>query len=150
MKNKSEVLSCFKIWQKRAECYTGHKTRVLRSDNGGEYLSHAFKDHLMEHGISHQLTFPYTPQQNGAAERLNRTLLNSTRSILKHMNCDKKFGPKQSPPLAISRNIGSLLPDCPITPLHTKYGSARNPMLVITGVWFKVLVHGSEGKHQNV
>jgi Integrase core domain len=91
MKMKSEVLDHFKIWQKRAECHTGRKIRTLRSDNGGEYLSRAFKDHLVEHGITHQLTVPYTPQQNGAAERLNRTLLNSTRSMLKHMNCDKVF-----------------------------------------------------------
>jgi hypothetical protein len=58
---------------------------------GGEYLSRAFKDHLMEHRITHQLTVPYTPQQNGTAERLNRTLLNSTRSMLKQVNCDKIF-----------------------------------------------------------
>jgi hypothetical protein len=91
MKNKSEVLDCFKKWQKHAECHTGYKIRTLRSDNGGEYLSRALKDYLMEHGITHQLTVPYTPQQSGAAERLNRTLLNSTRSMLNHMNCDKKF-----------------------------------------------------------
>jgi Reverse transcriptase (RNA-dependent DNA polymerase)/Integrase core domain/GAG-pre-integrase domain len=91
MKMKSDVLDCFKIWQKRAERHTGCRIRALRSDNGGEYLSRAFKDHLMEHGITHQLTVPYTPQQNGTAERLNRTLLNSTRSMLKHMNCDKLF-----------------------------------------------------------
>jgi hypothetical protein len=44
----------------------------------------------MEHGITHQLTVPYTAQQIGATERLNRTLLNSKRSTLNHMNCDKK------------------------------------------------------------
>jgi Reverse transcriptase (RNA-dependent DNA polymerase)/gag-polypeptide of LTR copia-type/Integrase core domain/GAG-pre-integrase domain len=91
MKMKSEVLECFRIWQKLAECHTGCKIRTIRSDDGGEYLSRAFKDHLTEHGITHQLTVPYTPQQNGIAERLNRTLLNSTRSMLKHMNCDKIF-----------------------------------------------------------
>jgi hypothetical protein len=91
MKMKSEVLDHFKISQKRAECHTGCKIRTLRSDNGGEYLSRSFKDHLAEHGITHQLTVPYTPQQNGTAERLNRTLLNSTRSMLKYMNCDKIF-----------------------------------------------------------
>jgi hypothetical protein len=91
MKMKSEVLDYFRIWQKRAECHTGCKVRTLRSDNGGEYLSRAFKDHLMEHGITHQLTVPYTPQQNGAAKRLNRTLLNSTRSMLKHINFHKIF-----------------------------------------------------------
>jgi hypothetical protein len=76
------------------KCHTGCKVRTLRSDNGGEYLSCAFKEHLAEHGITHQLTVPYTPQQNGTAERLNRTLLNSTRSMLNHMNCDKIFWAK--------------------------------------------------------
>jgi hypothetical protein len=87
----SEVLGYFKIWQKRAEWHTSYKIRTLRSDNSGEYLSQAFKDHLMEHGITHQPIVPYTAQQNGAAERLNRTQLNSTRSMLKLMNCDKIF-----------------------------------------------------------
>jgi hypothetical protein len=41
-KNKSGVLNCFKIWQKRAEYHTGRIIRTLRSDNGGEYMSRAF------------------------------------------------------------------------------------------------------------
>ena len=49
--------------------------KVLRSDNGGEYLGNDFKQYLSENGIHHQLTVAYTPQQNGVAERMNRTLL---------------------------------------------------------------------------
>jgi transposase InsO family protein len=39
----------------------------------------------------HQLTIPYTPEQNGVAERLNRTLLDSARTMLKHVDCDQRW-----------------------------------------------------------
>ena len=43
-------------------------------DNGGEYVNQAFRDFYSENGLLHQLSVPYTPQQNGVAERKNRTL----------------------------------------------------------------------------
>jgi transposase InsO family protein len=128
MKLKSDDLDCFKKWQKRVECNTGCKIRSLRSDNGGEYLSCAFEDHLAEHGITHQLTIPYTPQQNGTAERLNRTLINSTRSMLKHMNCEKIFWAEAVTTACYIKNRVTTA-----TQLHTKYGLEREPMSVICG-----------------
>ena len=47
---------------------------MLRSDRGGEYFMHDFNIFCEEHGIIHQCSAPYTPQQNGLAERKNRTL----------------------------------------------------------------------------
>jgi transposase InsO family protein len=47
---------------------------ALRTDNGGEYTSNAFKQHLVDNGIFAQRTAPDTPQQNGVAERMNRTI----------------------------------------------------------------------------
>lgn len=60
-----------------------HKTKVkmLLSDNEGEYISREFTQYLAKHGILRQLTMPRTPQQNGVAERMNRTLLD-TRCLL--------------------------------------------------------------------
>ncbi len=92
MRNKSESLECFKKFHMYAETHTGNilqrlllhqynstsgseKIKVLRTDNGGEYLSNDFKMYLADHGIQHQLTVAYTPQQNGVAERMNRTLI---------------------------------------------------------------------------
>ena len=46
----------------------------LRSDNGGEYVNNKFTTFYIEQGIQQQHTVPYTPQQNGVAERKNRTL----------------------------------------------------------------------------
>jgi len=55
--------------------------KTLRTDNGCEFLSHAFQSMLGELGIVHQTTCVYTPQQNGVAERKHRTILNVARSI---------------------------------------------------------------------
>lgn len=65
---------------------TGCKFKTLRSDNGGKYTSNEFKHYLQEHRIRHQLTFPVTPQQNGVAKRMNRTLMNITRALLLYKN----------------------------------------------------------------
>ncbi|XP_010424606.1 PREDICTED: uncharacterized protein LOC104709740 [Camelina sativa] len=64
---------------------------VLRSDNGGEYTSHKLKEHLEKHGILQQTSCPYTPQQNGVAERKNRHLMEVVRSMMFHLNVPKRF-----------------------------------------------------------
>ena len=54
----------------------------LRTDRGREYLSNLFKAYCDENGIARQLTILYMPQQNGVAERMNRTLLDMVRSMV--------------------------------------------------------------------
>lgn len=49
-------------------------------------MSHDFQEFCEREGINRHLTAPYSPQQNGVVERRNRTLLEMTRSIMKHMN----------------------------------------------------------------
>ena len=53
---------------------SGHQIIKLRSDNGGEYVNNNFTTFCTEQGIQQQYIVPYTPQQNGVAERNNRTL----------------------------------------------------------------------------
>ena len=84
MKQKSEVLDHFKIFKALVEKQTGFEIQKLRSDNGGEYTSKAFKQFCEQHGIERQFSTPYTPQQNGVAERKNRTLFESARCMLQH------------------------------------------------------------------
>ncbi len=107
MKTKSEVFECFKRFHAYAEKHTGarigsvnvikrtsktaEELKAIRTDNGGEYISNEFKSYLLKHGIQHQLTVAYTPQQNGVAERMNRTLLDCVRSLLHTAKLDKKF-----------------------------------------------------------
>ncbi|CAN0325845.1 unnamed protein product, partial [Discosporangium mesarthrocarpum] len=54
----------------------------LRTDNGGEFTSHIFKDVCSRHTIQHQFTAPYSPYQIGVAERKRRTLMTMTRCFL--------------------------------------------------------------------
>ena len=63
------------------ENQTGRKVKVLRSDNGGEDTSKEFKDYLESKGIKHQLSISGRPEQNGVAERMNRTLTERARNI---------------------------------------------------------------------
>jgi transposase InsO family protein len=91
MKQKSEALRWFKSWQAFVEKLTGAKVKALRSDHGGEYMSAAFQQHLQQQGIVHQRSAPYTPQQNGVAERCNRTLVEMARAMLHHAQLDYAF-----------------------------------------------------------
>lgn len=58
-----------------AENFSNCQLVTLRSDRGGKYMSHEFNAFLQEKGIMHQCTMPYTPQQNGVAERKDQNLL---------------------------------------------------------------------------
>ncbi|GJP35078.1 hypothetical protein CLOM_g19542, partial [Closterium sp. NIES-68] len=76
LKSKGEVAAAvLKEWMPRAQRECGHKVKVIRSDNGGEFIGADFEGELKRKGIQHQLTVPYNPQQNGVAERFNRTLV---------------------------------------------------------------------------
>ena len=55
---------------------------MLRTDNGGELCKKEFEELCKKCGIARQKTTPYTPQQNGVAERMNRTLMEKARSML--------------------------------------------------------------------
>ena len=56
--------------------------KKLRADNGGEYISDEFEDILIENKISHHSSAPYSPHQNGTAERNWRTIFEMARTML--------------------------------------------------------------------
>eukprot|EP00171_Calliarthron_tuberculosum_P002040 IDg2040t1 len=91
MKVKSDCFTCFKHFQTFTERQTGKKIKILRSDGGGEYTSNDFKAHLKQKGIQQQLTVAHTPQQNGVAERMNRTLKDLVRAMMLHKNVPEDF-----------------------------------------------------------
>ncbi|CAL8084501.1 unnamed protein product [Prunus armeniaca] len=72
----------FKTYKAEVENQLNRKIKVLRSDRGGEYEATAFAEFCATNGIIHQTTAPYTPQQNGVAERKNRTLKDMINSML--------------------------------------------------------------------
>ena len=71
---------CFNI-SSEVENQLDRKIKVIRSDRGGEYEA-PFGDFCSKNGIIHQTTAPYSPQQNGVAERKNRTLKEMMNALL--------------------------------------------------------------------
>ena len=91
LKQKSEVFSRFLEWKAVAEKSSGHKLKTLRTDNGGEFTSNEFENYLKSEGVKHELSVPKTPEQNGVAERLNRTLIEAVRGMLIQSKLPQKF-----------------------------------------------------------
>ncbi|KAE8721174.1 hypothetical protein F3Y22_tig00016637pilonHSYRG00095 [Hibiscus syriacus] len=91
LKEKSEAFEVFKKFKVMVEKATGRHIKAVRSDRGGEYTSTAFMEYCEEQGIRRFLTAPYSPQQNGVAERKNRTILDMVRSMLKSKKMPKEF-----------------------------------------------------------
>jgi hypothetical protein len=91
LKHKHEVFNKFVEWKAMAENSTGQKLKVLRTDNGGEYTSREFSRFLTAEGVKHELTVPKTPQQNGVAERMNRTIVETARCMLAEAKLPRKF-----------------------------------------------------------
>ncbi|ODN75344.1 hypothetical protein L202_06520 [Cryptococcus amylolentus CBS 6039] len=81
-KKKSDALACFQEWLPFVERQHAHRARVIRSDNGGEFISGAFEGFLSGLGVRHETTVPYSSQQNGIAERANRTIVERGISLL--------------------------------------------------------------------
>jgi len=93
IKERSEALDKFKIFKAEVENQHDRKIKIVRSDRGGEYYGRhtpygqtpgPFARFLEENGIKAQYSAPGEPQQNGVAERRNRTLMDMVRSMMSH------------------------------------------------------------------
>ncbi|SGZ16654.1 BQ5605_C020g09052 [Microbotryum silenes-dioicae] len=89
--HKSEVFSVFKTWLAEVELETGATLKVLRTDNGGEYCSRAFTEFCKARGTRRQYSIPRTPQQNGRAERVNRSIVEGILALLADAHLPKTF-----------------------------------------------------------
>ncbi|PIL28795.1 hypothetical protein GSI_08839 [Ganoderma sinense ZZ0214-1] len=82
LRRKSDAFAAFKEWLLMVERETGHKLAALRADNGGEYVSDAFKTFCKQRGIRLETTSTRTPEQNGIGERQNRSVFDRVRTVL--------------------------------------------------------------------
>jgi hypothetical protein len=71
LKGKNEVLRCFQDFHNLVTNQFNVKVRIIRTDNGKEYVNNYFVKYISDHGIIHQTTCPGTPPQNGVVERKN-------------------------------------------------------------------------------
>ncbi|KAG8501848.1 hypothetical protein CXB51_004653 [Gossypium anomalum] len=91
LKQKSDVFSAFKSWKIMIEKQTGKQIKYLRTDNCLEFCSDEFNRLCKSEGIVRHLTVRHTPQQNGVAERMNRTIMEKVRCMLSNANLPKSF-----------------------------------------------------------
>ena len=91
LKRKSDVFEKFKEFEAIVTNECGQNIGTLPTDNGGEYLSNEFQTFLKSKGIRHELTIPHTPEQNGVAERMNRTLIDSARAMVVHAGLSNSY-----------------------------------------------------------
>lgn len=89
MESKDEALKCFTAYE--AMVTAKHERRIsrLRSDNGGEYCGKRFKKFCISEGIQQEFTVPYTLEQNGVSERVNRTLVEKASAMLQDSGISK-------------------------------------------------------------
>nr|KAJ0226448.1 hypothetical protein LSAT_V11C100026870 [Lactuca sativa] len=86
--SKDEALDKFKIYKQQVELHKNELIKVLHTDRGGEYYDPIYFEST---GIIHQTTAPYTPQQNGVAERKNRTLKEMVNSMVSYSGLSERF-----------------------------------------------------------
>ena len=146
MQHKSDTFEKFKEYRAEVENQLGKTIQTPRSDRGGEYLDNDFEEFLVEHGIVSQLTEPGTPQQNGVAERRNRTLLDMMRSMFSYSSLPSSFWGYA---LETAMYILNVVPSksVPKTPLELWNGhkaSLRNFRCNTSNFWI-----GSDERFQN-
>ncbi|GAX79016.1 hypothetical protein CEUSTIGMA_g6456.t1 [Chlamydomonas eustigma] len=97
---KSDAADCTIELQKLFQTQMGVPTIIMRFDNGKEFINHRMMSYAKQHGIRVETTTPHTPQQNGVAERCNRTLMEMARTQLNAAGMSPMYWPEA---LRISR-----------------------------------------------
>ena len=91
LKHKNDVYLTFKQWKVLIEKQTGKQIKRLRTDNGMKFCEREFDEFCKNEGIVRHHTVRMTPQQNGVAERMNRTLLERARCMISNAGLAKDF-----------------------------------------------------------
>ncbi|GJV61523.1 retrovirus-related pol polyprotein from transposon TNT 1-94 [Tanacetum coccineum] len=129
--HKDEVFPTFKEWKMLIENQTGKRIKKLRTDNGLEFCGETFNALCRKYGIERHHTLVRTPQQNGIAEGMNRTITDKVRCIISHANLDKDFWVEAattttylinySPHRSLDGNILEILWSGKLVPLAVKF-----------------------------
>ena len=133
MKKKSDTFDCFKRFKAWAENKTGCRIGALRDDKGGEYVSKEFDNFCAEHGIQRQHSVRARPQQNGVAERANRTMEQGIITMLHQAGLPLSFWGEA---LAAYIHVWNKTPTSAVsgrTPYETFYGN--KPDVSMLRVW---------------
>ena len=114
LKTKDQVYETFKNWKTMIENHNERKIKSLRIDNGSEFYSDFFSHYCRKMGIASHKSIARTPQQNGLAERFNRTILERVRRMLSSAIVTETFWAK------VVTIVCFLISRCPSTSLNMK------------------------------
>lgn len=88
---KSDVMNALSRYVQDMKTLSGTTIKVQRSDNGGEYWNASMDRFCKSMCIKQEYTVPYDPEQNGILERMNRTLVEMTRCMIKDIGLGKSY-----------------------------------------------------------
>ena len=88
----------------RLETQTDRKLKYVRSDRGGEFIANSLASFFRKKGITHELSAPHTPQQNGVAERFNQTTNEHALAMIHEMDMKPSFWPEAHEYASYTRN----------------------------------------------
>ena len=91
LKEKSQVPDKLKEFCALVENQTNQRIKIFRSDGGTEFCNSQMDRYFKSRGVVHQKSTRYTPQQNGRAERVQRTLVEKGRSMLADAGLGKEY-----------------------------------------------------------
>jgi hypothetical protein len=91
LQDKTETQGTLKCFLRRAQNEFELKVKKIRNDNGSEFKNLQVEEYLVEEGIKHEFSAPYTPQQNGVVERTNMTLIDMARTMLGEYKTPERF-----------------------------------------------------------
>ena len=91
MAHKSDTFAMFQEFHAKVAGESGERIGVLKTDGGGEYRSREFAEYLRKHQIVHEVTVPDSPEMNGIAERMNRTILEKAKCMCVHADLPKSL-----------------------------------------------------------
>jgi hypothetical protein len=137
LKAKGDSFEKFKQYKALVDNEIGHKIKVLRSDNGGEFVSKKFDTFLAECEIQQETIAPYSPQQNDVVQHANGTIMKCARSMNLAQGFDLEFWGEVVNTTAYIKN------QCPTKALIPrplkKHGVIGNPIVSFEKLWLQNL-----------
>ena len=119
-----DLLVC---WQTQRETIV----KCVRTDRGSEFINQGFKDFCAQQGTKLETSAPFTPQQNGVAERMNRTLKERTRTLLVHAAANQSLWKEALETATWLYNVGPVS-GRPLSPTEMFFGYKPDVSLLRT------------------
>jgi transposase InsO family protein len=110
------LIAIIRLWERETQC----QVQLVRTDGGKEFCNQQIDSFCRSQRIRHQRTFPYTPEQNGKVERLNRDLMEKARATMFQCGAPARFWAEA---VSTANRVRNVLPQMKaITPFQLFYG----------------------------